>query len=475
MISAIFVDRPRLAVVIAIVITIAGALALMRIPVAQFPAIVPPQTVVSATFPGASAAVVESTIAQPIEAQVVGVDKMIYMSSTSGNDGSYNLTVSFVLGSDPDINTNAVNNRVQTALAQLPPEVQLEGLTIQKKSSAVLQFIVLYSENGTQDPLFITNYAVINLLDVLSRTPGVGQASLFGRLNYSMRIWFDTQRLDNLKLTPSDVISAIQAQNVQAPVGRIGARPIGNDQQFQMNVETQGRLTTPEQFGNIVLRANPDGSLLRVRDVARVEIGAQNLDSESRIDGRAGVPIGIYLAPGANAVTTAKAVQATLQKLSARFPAGLTYLVHYDSTTFVSDTIAEVLKTLGEAFILVVIVVFLFLGNLRATVIPAVAVPVSLVGAFAVLLVLGYSANTVSLLAMVLAIGIVVDDAIVVVENVERVMEEEPDLSPAEATKKAMTQITAPIIAITLVLLSVFVPIAFIPGISGTLFRQFAV
>src|SRR5580704_8574508 len=266
MISAIFVDRPRLAVVIAFVITIAGALALMRIPVGQFPDIVPPQVQVSANYPGASAAVVESSVAQPIEAQVVGVDKMIYMKSVSGNDGSYNLTVSFRLGSDPDINTVNVNNRVQTALAQLPPEVQLEGLTVQKKSSAILQFIVLYSESGKQDPLFITNYAVINVLDVLSRIPGVGQASLFGRLNYSMRIWFDTKRLDNLKLAPSDVIAAIQAQNVQAPVGRIGARPIGNDQQFQMNVQTQGRLTTPEQFGDIVLRANPDGSSLRVRE-----------------------------------------------------------------------------------------------------------------------------------------------------------------------------------------------------------------
>jgi multidrug efflux pump subunit AcrB len=299
MISAIFVDRPRLAVVIAVVMTIAGVLALTSIPIAQFPDIVPPQVQVSAVYPGASAAVVEASVAQPIEAQVVGVDKMIYMKSTSGNDGSYNLTVSFGLGSDPDINTNAVNNRVQTALAQLPAEVQLEGLTVQKKSSAILQFITLYSENGKQDPLFITNYAVINVMDVLSRTPGVGQAFLFGKLNYSMRIWFDTKRLDNLKLTPSDVISAIQAQNVQAPVGRIGARPIGNDQQFQMNVETQGRLTTPEQFGNIVLRANPDGSLLRVRDVARVELGAQNLDTESRLNGEPAVAIGLYLSPGA--------------------------------------------------------------------------------------------------------------------------------------------------------------------------------
>ncbi|MGX1103155.1 MULTISPECIES: efflux RND transporter permease subunit [Bradyrhizobium] len=475
MISAVFVDRPRLAIVIAFVITIAGALALMQIPVAQFPDIVPPQVTVSAVFPGASAEVVESSVAQPLEAQVVGVDKMLYMKSTSGNDGSYTLTVSFALGTDPDINTVNVNNRVQSALAQLPTEVQAQGLTVQKKSSAVLQFIVLYSKSGEQDPLFITNYAIINVLDAISRTPGVGQASLFAKLNYSMRIWFDTQRLTSLNLAPSDVIAAIRAQSVQAPVGRIGARPISNDQQFQFNVQTQGRLTTSKQFGDIVLRANPDGSVLRIRDVATVEIGAQNSDSESRIDGNPGVPMGIYLAPGANAVTTAKAVQATLARLSERFPPGLTYLVQYDSTTFVSDTIKEVMKTLGEAFVLVVIVVFLFLGNLRATVIPAVAVPVSLIGAFAVLLALGYSANTVSLLAMVLAIGIVVDDAIVVVENVERVMEEEPELSPADATKKAMAQITAPIIAISLVLLSVFVPIAFIPGISGTLFRQFAV
>jgi hydrophobe/amphiphile efflux-1 (HAE1) family protein len=475
MISAVFVDRPRLAIVIACVITIAGALALLQIPVAQFPDIVPPQVTVSGVFPGASAEVVESSVAQPLEAQVVGVDHALYMKSTSANDGSYTLTVSFDLGTNPDINTVNVNNRIQTALSQLPTEVQQQGLVVQKKSSAILQFIVLYSANGEQDPLFITNYAIISVLDSISRTAGVGQASLFGKLSYSMRIWFDTQRLTSLNLVPSDVIAAINAQSVQAPVGRIGAQPISDQQQFQFNVQTQGRLITPAQFGNIVLRANPDGSVLRISDVARVEIGAQNLDSESRLDGRAGIPIGIYLAPGANAVTTAKAVQATLQKLSGRFPAGLSYLVQYDSTTFVSDTIAEVLRTLGEAFVLVIIVVFMFLGNLRATIIPAIAVPVSLIGAFAVLLVLGYSANTVSLLAMVLAIGIVVDDAIVVVENVERVMEEEPDLSPADATKKAMAEITAPIVAITLVLLSVFVPIAFIPGISGTLFRQFAV
>jgi hydrophobe/amphiphile efflux-1 (HAE1) family protein len=474
-ISAIFVDRPRLAVVIALVITIAGLIALTRIPVAQFPDIVPPQVQVTATYPGASAADVEASVAQPIEAQVVGVDKMIYMNSTSGNDGSYNLTVSFELGSDVDIDTVNVNNRVQTALSQLPQEVQLEGLVVQKKSSAVLQFIALYSETGKQDTLFITNYAIINILDVLSRTPGVGQAHIFGALNYSMRIWFDTQRLSNLQLTPSDVIAAIQAQNVIAPVGRIGARPISNEQQFQLNIQTQGRLVTPEQFGNIVLRANPDGSLLRIKDVARIELGAQNEDIESRLNGKPAVAIGIYLSPGANAVQAAKLVRANMARLSQRFPPGLKYLVNYDTTTFVFDTIHDVLITLLIAFILVVIVVFLFLGSLRATLIPAIAVPVSVIGAFAVLLAMGYSANTISLLAMVLAIGILVDDAIVVVENVERVMEEEPNLSPAEATKKAMGEITGPIIAITLVLFSVFVPIAFIPGVSGTLFRQFAV
>ncbi len=475
MISSVFVDRPRLAIVISIILTIAGALSILRIPVAQFPDIVPPQVQVAATYPGAAASVVETAVAQPIEAQVVGVDQMLYMKSASGNDGSYNLTVSFALGTDPNIDTVNVNNRVQTALSQLPAEVQAEGLTVQKRSSSVLQFMTFYSDNGKQDPLFITNYVLINVLDELSRTPGVGQASLFGKLNYSMRIWFDVQRLNNLSMAPSEVVSAVEAQNVQAPVGRIGARPISDEQQFQFNLQTQGRLTTPEEFGDIVVRANPDGSTIRVKDVARVELGAQNSDNFSRLDGKPAVAIGIYLSPGANAVNTSAAVNATLAKVGKRFPEGLKTQVVYDSTTFVRDTISEVLKTLGEAFVLVVIVVFLFLGNLRATLIPAIAVPVSLIGTFAVLLVFGFSANTVSLLAMVLAIGIVVDDAIVVVENVERVMEEHPELSPGEATKQAMREITAPIVAITLVLLSVFVPLAFIPGLTGVLFRQCAV
>jgi len=475
MISGVFVDRPRLAIVIAIITVIAGLIAMTVIPVSQFPDIVPPQVQVTTRYPGASAAVVEATVAQPLEAQVNGADQMLYMKSNSGNDGSYGLTGSFALGTNPDINTVNVNNRVQAALSRLPAEVQRNGVTVQKRSSAILEFLSFYSEGAKQDPLFISNYVTINVLDTLSRVSGVGSASLFGALDYSMRIWFDTNRLISLNLAPSDIILAIQQQNVQAPVGRVGARPTSDDTQFQINLQTKGRLTTPEEFGNILVRANPDGSILRVRDVARVELGAATRDSESRLNGNPAVTLGVYLAPGANAVKTAGRVQAALDNLSKRYPEGLKSQVFYNSSTFVSDTIDEVKFTLLEAFALVVLVVFLFLGNIRATIIPTIAVPVSLIGTFAVLLALGYSANTVSLLALVLAIGIVVDDAIVVVENVERVLEEEPDLSPKEATKKAMAQITAPIIAITLVLLSVFVPIGFIPGISGTLFRQFAV
>lgn len=315
MLSAYFIDRPRMAIVIAIVISLAGLLALSRIPVAQLPDIVPPEVQVSAVYPGASASVVEATVAQPIESKVVGVDKMIYMKSSSGADGSYNLDVSFALGTDPDINTVNVNNRVQTAMASLPPEVQVQGLTVQKRTSSVLQFITLYSEGGKLDPLTITNYAIINVLDELSRISGVGQALLFGRENYSMRIWFDTARLTSLGLGPSDVIRAVQAQNVQAPIGRLGARPVPEDQQFQLNLQTQGRLTTPEQFGAIVIRANPDGSVLLVKDVARIELGAQNQDTFSRLNGDPSVTIGIYLSPGANALTVSKVVNATLEKL----------------------------------------------------------------------------------------------------------------------------------------------------------------
>ena len=475
MLSAIFVDRPRLAIVIAVVTTIAGALALFTIPIAQYPDIVPPQVSVTTLYPGANAGVVDATIAQPIEAQVVGVDKAIYMKSVSGDDGSYSLTVSFELGTNPDINTVNVNNRVQVALSSLPPEVQKQGVVVKKKSSALLGVIAVYSPKHTHDPLFLSNYVTINLLDPIKSTPGVGDALLWGPQDYAMRAWVRTDRLTGLDLTTGDIINAIQSQNVQAAVGRIGARPISNEQQLQLNLQTKGRLSSVAEFENIVVRTNPDGSVLRLSDVARLELGAANLDRDTMFNGGPAAAIAMYQSPGANAITTLNAVRARVAELEKRFPEDLAWKVTYDPTTFVKATIEEVQKTLIEAFVLVVLVVFLFLGSVRATLIPTFAVPVSLIGTFVVLLAVGYSANSVSLLAVVLAIGIVVDDAIVVVENVERVMEEHPELSPGEATKQAMREITAPILAITLVLLSVFVPVAFIPGISGELFRQFAI
>ena len=475
MFSTIFIDRPRLATVIAILTTIAGLLSLFVIPIAQYPDIVPPQVSVTTTYPGASAAVVESTVAQPIESQVIGVDKMIYMKSVSGNDGSYSLKVSFELGTDPDIDTVNVNNRVQVALSKLPEDVRKQGVTVKKQSSALLGVIALYSPKRTHDELFISNYATINLLDQIRSSPGVGDATLFGPQDYSMRVWVRTDRLTGLGLTTADIINALQSQNVQAAVGRIGARPTSNDQQIQLNVQTKGRLTSVKEFEQIVIRTNPDGSILRLGDVARLELGAANMDRSTRLNGAPAALIAVYQAPGANALAALGGVKAVMQDAARSFPDDLAWKVTYDPTTFVTATIHEVQKTLIEAFVLVVLVVFLFLGNLRATLIPTIAVPVSLIGTFIVLNAIGYSANTVSLLAIVLAIGIVVDDAIVVVEAVELVMEQHPELAPAEATKMAMGQIFAPIIAITLVLLSVFVPVAFIPGISGELFRQFAV
>jgi hydrophobe/amphiphile efflux-1 (HAE1) family protein len=475
MFSSIFVDRPRLAVVIALVTTIAGLISLLTIPVAQFPDIVPPQVSVSASYPGASSEVVDTTVAQVIESQVIGVDQMIYMKSISGDDGSYSLLVSFELGTNPDINTVNVNNRVQVALAKMPDEVRRTGVRVQKKSSALLGVIALSSPKNTRDELFLSNYVTINLLDQIKSTPGVGDATLFGPQDYAMRVWIKTDQLTGLGITTGDIIAALQSQNVQAAVGRIGARPISDDQQLQLNIQTKGRLSSVHEFENIIIRTNPDGSVLRLGSIARLELGAANLDRATRLNGSPSSLIGIYQSPGANALRTIEALKKLMNDNAKNFPGDVAWKITYDPTTFVTATIETVKHTLVEAAILVLLVVFIFLGNVRATLIPMVAVPVSLIGTFIVLNAIGYSANTVSLLAMILAIGIVVDDAIVVVEAVEQTMEAHPELSPADATKRAMQGIFAPIIAITLVLLAVFVPVGFISGISGELFRQFAV
>src|SRR5947208_7877623 len=475
MISSVFIHRPRLAIVISVVISIAGVIALRALPVAQFPDIVPPQVQVSATYPGASAAAVEESLAQLIESRVNGVDRMIYMKSTSGGDGSYVLNVTFQVGSDPDLNTVNVSNRVNQALAQLPPEVQRNGVTTKKQSTSLLQVVAVYSPKGTRDALFLSNYAKINMVDALKRVPGVGDAAQWGDLEYSMRIWLSLDRMASLDITPEDVVNAINSQNTQAAVGRVGAAPLVPEVEFQLNITTQGRLTEVEEFQNIAVRLTADGGILRIKDIARVELGSKTADSLARYNGRPGEAIAIYQSPGANAMAVADGVKRALREIEPRLPDDVAYDVMYDTTVFVNAMIHKVETTLLEAFVLVGIVVFIFLGNWRATLIPIIAVPVALVGTFAAMLALGFSANTISLLAFVLAIGILDDDAIVVVEAVEHILETEPQLTPAEAAEKAMSQVTMPIIAITLVLLSVFVPTAFIPGITGQLYQQFAV
>ena len=473
-IASVFIRRPRLAFVISAIMVIAGLLALGSLPIAQFPNIVPPEVTVTTSFPGASAQVVEESVAQIIERNVNGVENMISMKSTSGSDGSYALSIYFKVGSNPQDHTVNVNNRILRAMPQLPDEVQRNGVLVKKQSSALLQVVAVYSPKGTRDALFLSNFATINVLDAMQRVPGVGSAGLFGGLDYAMRVWLDLDRMSSLGVTSQDVVKAIEAKNMQAAVGRVGAAPLLAGVDFQLNITAKGRLTSPEEFGNITVRANPDGALLRIRDIGRVELGSANADVTTRYNGKPAAGINVYQLAGANALETAEGVRQVLKDLQDRLPEDVAFEVMYDTTVFVEATIKSVVKTLIEAFVLVAIVVFLFLGSVRATLIPIIAVPVALIGTFAVMQMMGFSLNTVSLLALVLAIGIVVDDAIVVVEAVEHTLEKEPHLTPAEATEKAMSEVTGPIIAITLVLLSVFIPTAFMPGIAGKLYQQFA-
>jgi HAE1 family hydrophobic/amphiphilic exporter-1/multidrug efflux pump len=474
MFSRFFIDRPIFAAVLSSFIVLAGLAAMRTLPIAQYPEIAPPVVTVQAIYPGASAEVLEQTVAAPLENQITGVEKMIYMNSTSGSNGIAQIQVTFDIGTDADKAALDVNNRVKQAEPRLPEEVRRQGVTVQKGSSAFLQVLAFYSPDGRYDNLYISNYVTLNILDELKRVPGTTNVQIFGAKDYAMRIWVRPDRLSQLKLTPTDIIRVLNEQNAQFAAGKIGQSPSGEPQELVYTITTKGRLSEPREFEEIIVRANPDGSKLRLKDVARVELGSRDYEFIGRINGQQATLVGVFLLPGANALEVANNVVKTVDQIGQRFPAGLTYSVPYDTTRFVKVSIREVVITLGEAMLLVVLVVFLFLQNWRATLIPIAAVPVSLIGTFAGLYLLGYSINTLTLFGMVLAIGIVVDDAIVVLENIERIMHEE-HLLAREAAIKAMTEVSGPVIAIVLVLCSVFVPIAFLGGLAGELYRQFAV
>ena len=474
MISDVFIKRPRLAAVVSIVITLAGVLALLNIPVAQYPRITPPEIRVTANYPGASAEVLANTVAAPIEKEVNGVDKMLYMSSSSSNAGTYTLSVTFEVGSDPDINQVNLQNRVQLATSKLPAEVISQGIQVRKRSTDMMTAISFYSPDNSRDKLYLSDYVSSSVKDRMVRLGGVSDAFIFGEKEYSIRIWMDPERLTARGLVASDVISAIRAQNIQASIGSVGLEPLADKQAVQFTLQAKGRLNEVEDFENIVIRSNEQGGLVRVRDIGRVELAAKSYATESVLNGNPSTVLALYRSSNANALDTMKQVRAQLAMLKEQMPEGVDYRVILDTTKYVSAAIDEIAVTLGLVALLVIAVIYIFLQSWRATLIPSLAIPVSLIGTFAVLLALGYNANTISLFALIMAIGLVVDDAIVVVENVHRVMHEE-HLPVREATGKAMSQVTGPIISTTLVLFSVFVPVAFMPGITGQLYRQFAV
>ncbi|MGF1649013.1 MAG: efflux RND transporter permease subunit [Hyphomicrobiaceae bacterium] len=472
MFSAFFIDRPKFAFVIAIVTLLAGALALAALPVAEYPALTPPQVQVTAKYPGANAEVVEKTVATVIEAEVNGVEGMAYMASKSGNDGSYRLTITFAIGTDGNAAQVNVQNRVAQASAKLPEEVARQGVTTRKQSTSMLLVASVFSPNGTRDSLFLSNYTAINIRDALARVPGVAGVDILGGRDYAMRVWLQPDRLTSLGLTATDVISAIREQNIQVSPGSIGAEPAPAGQQFQYTLRADGRLEDVAQFRDIVLVANTDGSVVRLGDVARLELGAETYGWFGQLNGKPAALLAVYQSPDANALNVAKSVKAELERLAQRFPDDVEARVTYDTTVYVETSMREVLITLLQALGLVVLVVYVFLQDWRSTLIPAIAIPVSLIGTFAALLAMGFTINTISMFGLILAIGVVVDDAIVVVENVQRHLAN--GLSPRDATRKAMEEVTAPVVATTLVLLAVFVPVAFTPGLTGRLFEQFA-
>jgi multidrug efflux pump subunit AcrB len=470
--SRFFINRPIFASVLSIIVVLAGYVAYKALPVAQYPEIAPPTVEVSAVYPGANAEVVADTVAAPVEQQVNGVEGMMYMSSQCTNDGTYNLTVTFQHGVDLNIAQVLVQNRVDLAQPILPDLVKRNGVTVKKKSTSVLMIINLYSPDGSRNDLYLSNYATIQLKDELSRLKGVGDITYLGRRDYSMRIWIDPDKLAARNLSTTDVVTAVEQQNTQVAAGQVGQPPVPKDQVFQLTMSTMGRLVDPEQFGDIILKNDDQGRLIRLRDVARVQLGAESYDQTCTLDGRPSVALSVYQLPGSNALDVAGAVRAKMEELRKRFPAGLAYDIVYDTTPFIDESIKEVGKTLRDAIILVAVVVLVFLQNWRSALIPLVAVPVAVMGTFPVMVLLGFSLNNLTLFGLVLAIGIVVDDAIVVVEAVERQMEH--GLPPKEATVEAMRLVSGPVVAVGLVLSAVFIPCAFISGITGQFYRQFA-
>ncbi|EMN6996216.1 efflux RND transporter permease subunit [Campylobacter jejuni] len=473
MFSKFFIERPIFASVVAIIISIAGIIGLANLPVEQYPSLTPPTVQVSATYTGADAQTIASTVATPIEDAINGVDNMIYMDSTS-SPGQMKLTVYFNIGTDPDQAAIDVNNRISAATAKLPEAVKKLGVTVRKSSSTILEVVSVYSEDSSMNDIDIYNYVSLNILDELKRIPGVGDASAIGNKNYSMRIWLEPDLLNKFGVTANDVINAVNDQNAQYATGKIGEEPVVNKSPQVISITMQGRLQTPQEFENIILRVNEDKSFLRIKDVAKVEIGAEQYNSTGRLNTSAAVPIMINLQSGANAVNTAKLINEKMQELSKNFPQGLKYQISYDTTIFVKASIKEVIKTFVEALALVLVVMYLFLKNFKSTIIPMIAVPVSLLGTFAVLYVLGFSINLLTLFALVLAIGIVVDDAIIVVENIDRILHEDSNISVKDAAIKAMNEVSSPVISIVLVLCAVFIPVSFISGFVGEIQRQFA-
>ena len=469
-----FIERPIFASVLSIIIMVAGLVAIQTLPVAQFPQITPPMVQIDADYPGASAEVVAESVARPIELQLPGIDNLLYYDSTSTNDGHMTMRLTFEIGTDVDIAQVQTQNRQKLAEPQLPPEVVRQGVSVKKTSPDLLAVIVLDSDNPNHDAFFLSNYAILRLLDNIKRLPGVGDASVYGQQSYSMRLILDPVRMAQLSITPTDIANVVREQNRDFPAGTIGREPSRPGTELTIPVITQGRLTEVKDFEDLIVRALPDGSIVRLKDVARIELGAQSYNLEGSFNGEPTALLLTFLSPGANALDTVRRIRAELQSLSQAFPRGMSYDIPYDTTRFIEVSIKEVIQTLIEAMLLVLIVVFLFLQSWRATLIPALAVPVSLIGTFAGMEALGFSINTLTLFGMVLAIGIVVDDAIVVVENVERHMTQ-GGLSPKAAAKQAMTEVTGPVIAIVLVLSSVFIPVAFLGGITGELYKQFAI